>query len=795
MPLTIPAIDNRTYQELRDEALARIPVHNPEWTNFNRSDPGVTLVEIFAFLTESLLYRANQIPERNRRKFLKLLGQKLMPATAARGIVAFTNERGPIQVTTLPTEFAVEAGPVSFLIDRGLDVLPVEGRVFYKHEVKNPPQEIRDYYNQLYASFLGSSLSLAAKIYESLPFGGDGGDGDGVDLARDTTDRSLWLALVARKDDVPADKAEEALKEIRERLGGKTLTLGVVPWLTDARVEVAPGGKPDGSRSPSLVCQMPRLERRSDGTVKTELGSDRRPQYRTVSMVGDDVLARPGTLQVQLPPKDELQLWSNLDPLESGVGDFPPAIADTNLENRIVTWLRFSVSDQVGAKLRWVGINAATVTQRVRVRGERLSEGTGAPDQLARLALKPVLRNSVRLFVTRPGASAPEQWSEIDDLTNAQPEVPSAEASSVAEPPRAPLAAEPVPASPPETPPAPKTDPRVHVYVLDAEAGELRFGDGLRGARPPLGAELVVDYEYSEGREGNVNADAIKTGPLLPPGFIVKNPIPTWGGAEAETTEEGEKQTQRWLQHRDRLVSADDFATIAWRTPGVEIARIEVIPAWSPEVGTNEPGDAPGAVTLMIIPVNDPARPDAPQPDRLLLNTVCAWLDPRRLVTTELFLRGPIYKEVWVSVGIDVATERSIAEVRVAVEQALRQALAPVPPRAMEQGTNALLPVFTRQTPTELRGWPLRKPVVAIELAAVAARVPGVTAVHDALIIGKDDTESQPSIDMKGLELPRVMGILVSVGPAVPVTELRGMPGQGREEGGFVPVPVVPEEC
>ena len=67
MPITPPPLDNRRFADLRDEALARIPVHTPEWSNFNASDPGVTLVEVFAFLTESLLYRANQIPERNRQ--------------------------------------------------------------------------------------------------------------------------------------------------------------------------------------------------------------------------------------------------------------------------------------------------------------------------------------------------------------------------------------------------------------------------------------------------------------------------------------------------------------------------------------------------------------------------------------------------------------------------------------------------------------------------------------------------------------------------------------------------------
>jgi hypothetical protein len=60
MPVKIPVLDDRDFSQILNEALARIPVHNPEWTNFNKSDPGVTLVEVFSFLTESLLYRANQ---------------------------------------------------------------------------------------------------------------------------------------------------------------------------------------------------------------------------------------------------------------------------------------------------------------------------------------------------------------------------------------------------------------------------------------------------------------------------------------------------------------------------------------------------------------------------------------------------------------------------------------------------------------------------------------------------------------------------------------------------------------
>ena len=72
MPIQLPNLDDRSYRQLVDEMLARVPVHTPEWTQFGEADPGVTLLELFAFLGENLLYRANQIPERNRLKFLQL---------------------------------------------------------------------------------------------------------------------------------------------------------------------------------------------------------------------------------------------------------------------------------------------------------------------------------------------------------------------------------------------------------------------------------------------------------------------------------------------------------------------------------------------------------------------------------------------------------------------------------------------------------------------------------------------------------------------------------------------------
>ena len=58
----------------RGHAARAFPAHTPEWTNPRLGDPGRTLIELFAWLGDALLYRANLVPERQRLVFLKLLG-------------------------------------------------------------------------------------------------------------------------------------------------------------------------------------------------------------------------------------------------------------------------------------------------------------------------------------------------------------------------------------------------------------------------------------------------------------------------------------------------------------------------------------------------------------------------------------------------------------------------------------------------------------------------------------------------------------------------------------------------
>src|SRR6266850_1656657 len=83
MPLPNPILDDRSYAQLRDELVRRIPTYAPEWTDHNASDPGISLIQLFAYLTEQIGYRLNRIPEKNHVELLKLLGVRLQPAHAA----------------------------------------------------------------------------------------------------------------------------------------------------------------------------------------------------------------------------------------------------------------------------------------------------------------------------------------------------------------------------------------------------------------------------------------------------------------------------------------------------------------------------------------------------------------------------------------------------------------------------------------------------------------------------------------------------------------------------------------
>lgn len=746
MPITLPVLDDRNYEEILEEAVRRIPVYTPEWTNFE-SDPGLTIVQLFAFLTENLLYRANRIPERNRLKFLQLLNVALLPASPAQGLVAIQNERGPVEPLLLEQGVVLAAGNVQFITRDFINVMPVQAQVYYKRPIAStdPTYETyREKYEAVLAAHLAAqadaeglpfpgseefeALGITPQFYEPalLPMPKRGEPLPAFDL-ESTDDRSLYLALLAPQPEW-VDAARRAMANGVLSIGLAPATDGSVPPLQPVQT---------GSRRPQppgLIFETPDLS--TSSLVPTA-------RYRRLKVVQQmDVFNSPGLILVELPDAGGLIPWSFDEPLEEGTGDFPPRLEDDKVRERLVTWLRIRLpandigeeGGEIDRRIAWVGINAARVVQAIPVVNENLGLGTGEPDQVFALANVPILLSSLTVAVEE--TTGWQIWRRVDDLYAAGP------------------------------------DDRV--FTSDAESGLLRFGDGLRGRRPR--GRVLASYEYGGGPQGNVSIGALNASPdpRLQGGYKISNPIPTMGGALGETAADGERRIPLYIRHKDRLVTLQDFRDVTRRTPGVNVGRVEVLPLFMPV----EPDlEAPGVVTVIAIPLLDRLNPLWPTPDRLFLRRVCEHLDVRRLVTTEIYVRGPEYLSVYISVGVQVRAGFFIDQVKQDAERQLQIYLSSLPPGGPD-GT----------------GWPLNKGLVRKELEAVVTRVPGVDYV-ESLQMGVTSAEDIADYVISGLQLPRVAGISVRQGSAESLASLFAPPGSEPSLTETVPIPVSRAKC
>jgi len=734
--LQLPVLDDRGFEQLLADAKRRIPIHTPEWTNFEgESDPGITVVELFAFIADNLLYRANRVPELNRLKFLQLMGLRLQPAAAAQGVIVIRNERGPIEARPFDRGLVASAGSVDFLTRDGVTVLPLEGRVFYKRRIADDDPQLDDYRARHEAVRLameaagddvapGSENELELVFYEPMTMASPvaGAPEPVVDLVSDTLDRTVYLALLAPKDRDP--------ETIRQAIANEVLSIGVAPALASS----VPALLPQGTRSarehvPQLVYEI--LDRTDAPT-----GS----RYSRLTVIQDpEVLTEVGIVQLQLPDGSRLQTGEAADPLLQGVDDLPPRIDDDKIRERLVTWIRMRLAPSdaaasAAARISWVGVNATRVVQAVPVSSEFVGTGTGEPDQSYALAHRPVLPESLRLAVeTDLGV---ELWRMVDDLA--------------------------------------VTRYDEHVFTLDPAAGLVTFG-GPRGARPEANRRIFASYEYGGGLEGNVAIGAIKTS--TEPGvggFTIENPIATWGGDLAESVNEAERTLPSVLRHRERLVTEQDFRDVTLRTPGVDVGRVDVLSLFKPDAPS---ADAAGVVTVMVVPRFDGLRPRWPTPDRLFLRTVCDYLDLRRLITTELYVRGPEYVDVYLTIGITTQAGNFPDVVRQDVRNTMYAYLSSLPPGGAGGG-----------------GWELGRGLLKKDLEAVATRVPGVGFVR-SIRLGVMSSEDIDTFSLSGLQLPVLRGISVVEGEAEPLDSVVvGGAGPGPE-GRQVPVPVAPEAC
>lgn len=787
-----PKLDDRTYDDLRRELVRRIPVHSPEWTDHNPGDPGIALLEVFAWLSENLLYRLNRVPDKAQLEFLNLLDVPPKPARPSRAMVRIDLPKGatdPVLIPWGPTadRAVVAAGKIEMQVEDELDVLPIEALPAIKKPHVNDPARpivgLEEVQQAIQANLdLAKVPSNLAKYVTSLlapPKNGVLADATPIGLA---VDKTLWVALLVPQALAPnVEQALLAASALREKIAGRVLSLGV---RLDSEL-CGPDDFEQCSDPGTIAGPLPVVWQVATGKFTGNEARIDKLRYDRLAVEGDTTvgLTTSGVWRLRLPhDAASFGAWTAADFKDAsllGAGDLPPVLDDDKLAARVITWIRgfrprpvpsmpvavaptapaavspdpiFPCSGAIAAPgdllvaeelpqpvVRWVDINLVAVEQAVTAASEILGNGTGRPAQALRVTHTPVIDQSLYLEIREPSGWV--QWQPMDSFGASGP-----------------------------------GDPH---YVIDPSAGEIRFGDGIHGRMPRVGEAIRArSYRYGGGVRGNVPAGAISKikSPPAASRLQVTNLLAAEGGVDGETIEQAKARVPLTLRNHDRAVAAEDFRDIALETPGAGLGRVEVLPRHKPAERVDE---VPGVITLIVIPAYDPLHPEEPVPDRETLRRVCVYLEPRRLVTTELYVTPPEYVEVWISVAFAVEPSYGVQTVGRWVELAIRQYLAPLPP----YGPGG-------------QGWPFGRDVSARDVEAAVLRVEGVELVYGVTVEGPLGV-SQPkanAVHLQRWQLPVVRGLQLTNADPPDAIDRNG--DSARADGDVpLPVPVIPEVC
>ena len=489
-------------------------------------------------------------------------------------------------------------------------------------------------------------------------------------------------------------------------------------------------------------------------------------------------LTRPGVLRLPMP--DEALISAPINDVgenpRAGVGDNPPRLDDPEKAARLIGWLRLRPKPGSGVaslKLAWVGINAVAVDQRTTLEGRVLGVSTGAADQVFQLPAGSVDAAALQVQVEEPGRGY-QPWTRVDDLAAISADAVVAREATV--------------------------------FELDAEAGTLRFGDGVRGRVPDRQMRIRLAYgRFGGGRAGNLPAASLSEvssarlvgAPRPMPAIKVLQPLATEGGEDAETLAGAEKRIPSLLRHRERAVTADDYHRLAQEVPGTEVARVEVMPRFKPR---ERRFDVPGVVSVMVLPARAFGKAPNPRPDRPFIERVHAHLSARTPLATELYVIGCEYVPLGVAVGVTIRDGFGREAVLFELRETLRRLLWPLPPGGPGGA-----------------GWPLGRTVRERELEVEVSRVAGVAEVgginlfERAEIDGKgvwrqltrNTPDGTQSLRLAAWQLPELLSVVAVDNPAGSSSgtgsysapgDLAAAPNPFADDTA-VAVPVVPEVC
>jgi predicted phage baseplate assembly protein len=415
MPLPTPNLDDRRFQDIVSEARSKIPLYCPKWTDYNLSDPGVTLIELFAWMVDMLLYRLNQVPDKNYIKFMELIGIHLQPPRPATVRVTFrlsAPQPGPVtisagtEVATVRTEtqdaiiFTTNTD-ATILLPTLVNVLTTYDDVNYfdvMEDMKNPYREtaiFQDIPRENNALYLGyaedlSAHTLALTIKSSI-------EGIGVDPSNPPwaweywdSEKEKWLSMRLESDTTGGlNTSGQIILHIPETSGKRELDGRTACWIR-CRATVPQPGQGEYSRSPivrgilSETIGYTVLASHGSRTLNELLGESDGNPGQSFQLQNIPVLTRTRgeTLEIETENEGEYEPWREVNSFaDSGPDDphftcdnitgeiqFGPSIRQTSGEEwqygkvpPAGSWIRFSSYRSGGGVIGNVGKGTITV--------------------------------------------------------------------------------------------------------------------------------------------------------------------------------------------------------------------------------------------------------------------------------------------------------------------------------------------------------------------------------------------------------------------------------------------------
>ena len=136
-----PKLDDRSFEQLRQEAIRQLQAACPTWTDLSPSDPGIALIEAFAYLTQVMLYRLNRVPDKQYNAFLRLLGITPLPPSAATTTLLFVRSGAGADRITIPVGTRAAAGSMQFTTTKAVRIegsaQQVEVPAFHGEAIEN----------------------------------------------------------------------------------------------------------------------------------------------------------------------------------------------------------------------------------------------------------------------------------------------------------------------------------------------------------------------------------------------------------------------------------------------------------------------------------------------------------------------------------------------------------------------------------------------------------------------------------------------------------------------------------